>query len=116
MIKKKTINIPIFFGKLVITITDDITIYNKKFNIEASNNYEAYAFDYTSKKDDKEYNMVFRNKRVRASVIAHEAVHVVNMISKHVGLYHDNENDECQAYLTGWIVDQVNEFFYKNNL
>jgi hypothetical protein len=39
--------------------------------------------------------------------IAHEAFHVSSFIMKRVGINPDVNNDEAQAYLLSWIVEQV---------
>lgn len=41
------------------------------------------------------------------NTITHETCHVVNMIFKKIGIYLDEENDEAQAYASGWIAGEV---------
>lgn len=46
------------------------------------------------------------------SVIAHEALHVTNMILSSASIQIDiNSNDEAQAYLLGWIVKKILETY-----
>jgi len=39
--------------------------------------------------------------------IAHEALHATNRILYHVGVDPDHNNDEAQAYLLSYIVDEI---------
>lgn len=41
--------------------------------------------------------------RLDIGVLAHEIVHIVNIIFNARGLKLDSNNDEFQAYLTGWL-------------
>ena len=41
--------------------------------------------------------------------VAHEVVHGVNFVFKHVGVKLDTDNDEHQAYMTGYLVENVME-------
>lgn len=41
------------------------------------------------------------------NTIAHEAIHIKNAVMKHSGIKHDFDNDEPEAYLTGWISEQI---------
>lgn len=51
--------------------------------------------------------VTFHKKHFEPDTVAHEAVHVVNMIYDYSGIRHDPKNDEPQAYLTGWIVGEI---------
>ena len=44
------------------------------------------------------------------SLIAHESVHLVNHLFEDWGIKLDLDNDEPQAYLTGWFVEQIDKF------
>lgn len=44
-----------------------------------------------------------------AGLLAHEALHAVVEICKHVGVEFDHDNHETQAYLLGWVVDRLVE-------
>ncbi len=50
---------------------------------------------------------VFDKKQLSVDIVAHEAVHILNMIYTYSGVDHDPENDEPQAYLMGWIVGEI---------
>lgn len=53
-----------------------------------------------------------------AAIAAHEAVHVVNHVMENSHVQQDSENDELQAYLTGYITEcalkVISEFFAQN--
>jgi hypothetical protein len=54
---------------------------------------------------------VFDNNVENTSItIVHETVHLVNMIFQHTGIRPDLNNDELQAYLTGFIFDKINKY------
>lgn len=107
MIKIKEVIIPIYFGTLVIIVTDNWeevnTIYDKT-DIDGAL-YEGVFFEVKNK---DEY--VVAIKRTDWSVIAHEAVHVVNAIFLNCGVILNRKNDEPQAYLTGWVVNEIDKF------
>jgi len=103
---KKTVRIPIYFGKLVIIVTDDFKDVNKAYKRDIDENgYSAVVFE---EKEQDEY--VVALKKVEWSVIAHEVVHLVNYIYLRCGIELDRENDEPQAYLTGWIINEIDKF------
>lgn len=119
--KKKTIKIPIFFGEFMILLDQDPEdwknvngIYQHRMNWDrpADKQDEAFVFDYKQNGYSK-YVVCFKNKP-KSSVIAHESVHLVNKLFKDRGLQLDIENDETQAYLTGWFVEQIDNFFKTN--
>lgn len=51
--------------------------------------------------------VVFDTRDLEIDTIAHEAIHIKNMVYSHSGIKHDLANDEPEAYLTGWIVGQI---------
>lgn len=106
----KTIKIPIYFGKLNIILTKDFKDVNKKFNKNIENNKVAAV---TFAEVDKD-NYFIVIKDIEWSVIAHEAVHIVNYIFLGTGVLLDRQNDESQAYLTGWVVHEVEKFLKEN--
>lgn len=42
-------------------------------------------------------------------VLAHEIVHIVNLIFRTKGIQLDLNNDEPQAYLTGWLTQELHQ-------
>lgn len=41
------------------------------------------------------------------NTICHEVVHIKNRINDHAGIDHDPDNDEPEAYLSGWLAEQI---------
>ena len=46
------------------------------------------------------------------SVLAHEIVHLINIIYRQKGIKLDTENDEWQAYLTSWLFKNLYQGIY----
>lgn len=103
----REVPIPIYFGTLVIIFTDELERLNSMYGTKIKeDDYDAVVFI-----DKPESNkVVVAIKKKDWSVIAHETVHVVNAIflSCHIEL--DRHNDEPQAYLTGWVVSEIDKF------
>ena len=102
--KQKTIKIPIYFGKLVLIKTKDLSKLNKIYRTDISDKqYDAVFF-----KVKEKYVIALKNEC--HSVIAHEVVHFVNSLfnARHIEL--DKNNDEPQAYLTGWAINEIYKF------
>lgn len=49
-------------------------------------------------------------KGLDESIVAHEAVHIKNYIFDRAGVVNCRENDEPEAYLVQWIVEQITLF------
>ena len=113
--RKKVIKIPIYFGNLVMLQTNKFQKVNKSYNSnftkEDNDIYDAVVFK-DSKKHINQYVIVVR-KNPSYSVIAHETVHLVNAIFKDHGIELSLDNDEPQAYLTGWLFEKIDEVLNK---
>lgn len=58
--------------------------------------------------DDNCLVVVFDAKEaINANTICHEVVHVKNRIYHHAGTSNDPDNDEPEAYLSGWLAEQI---------
>lgn len=110
--RKLTIDIPIYGGKLIVIVSKDITLIAKKYKltVEASN-FGAFTFKDTSKY--RNYIIVLEDDW-RANVV-HELVHVVNHIYLDCAMQLDRHNDEPQAYLMGWLFDKIDKFLKEKN-
>lgn len=104
--KSRTIDIPIYFGKLTMLLVDDFSELDQSHDIKIKDElYDAVFFEL---KDNDEYIVAI--KKVDLSIVAHEIVHIVNAIFLSCGIELDRRNDEPQAYLTGWIFKQIYNF------
>jgi len=113
MITKK-ISIPIYFGYLIIVKYEDEEEFGKKYNVDVKNCEAIVLANRTNRRGVSEYLVGLNgNYRTKGSVIAHEAVHLCNNIFKDRGLMLDVTNDEAQAYLTGWLFEQIDDFLIK---
>ncbi len=106
----KKIQIPIYFGFLHVVISKDFEKACKKLKVDIKGNdincWGAFCNKYTSKNGILHYR-VFLKPKASETIIAHETVHLVNMIFDDRHMQLDVLNDEAQAYLTGWITKQV---------
>ena len=103
----REVPIPIYFGTLVIIFTDELERLNLvyKTNIK-EDDYDAVVF--LDKPDSDKVIVAIKKKEW--SIIAHETVHVVNAIFLNCNIQLDRNNDEPQAYLTGWVINEIDQF------
>lgn len=107
--KTTKIKIPIYFGKLVILRAKNFKEIESKFGFDSTNSYASFTFKRVKKNGAARYYIALK-KNTSNSVIAHEVVHLVNYIFDHNGIELDLKNDEAQAYLTGWIFEQISKY------
>jgi hypothetical protein len=111
--KIKKVQIPIYFGTLIIIISEDYKEVASKYRLDLDVNcHGAFCWDKTSKDGYAEYYICI-DKDVSNHLIAHEVVHLVNFIFKRIGVKLDIDNDEPQAYLTGWLFSQIEKTLFK---
>lgn len=104
--KIKKHKVPLYFEKIRIVVTNNPAKLLKKENIKYDFDVNIYeAFVQLNKKD----TTLYIRPKAKPSIIAHEAVHIVNEIFKRVQIRPDLDNDEPQAYLMGWIVDKIHK-------
>lgn len=104
--KLKTIKIPIYCGKLTIIIDKDLSYVEEKYKTGSLNNFGAVTL-----KDESKYrNYIVAFEYSTGSIISHEIVHIINYIYLDCGIELDRINDENQAYLTGWLFDEIEKF------
>lgn len=108
--RNKKVKIPIFSGDLLIHETEDWSIINKRYGLDLDIRTYAIVFPHTTKNGYTQYVVAFR-ERPPNKIIAHESVHLVNVVFKTIGAQLDITNDEAQAYFTEWIFEQIELFF-----
>lgn len=113
--RKKEVKIPLYFGKLIII--HDIGLKNIKdvYGIDVDGTFNAIAFNRVTKQGLRQYAVAFGSQVPNVGTIAHEVVHIVNQIFIDVNIRLDLFNDEAQAYLTGWISNQIANFIYQKD-
>lgn len=113
--RSQKIKIPIYGGELIIACCDNWVILNQSFFTDILDQYtwdescDGYVFD-----DSNRFFAVFKNEP-SGSVIAHEVVHLVNLLFIDRSIPLDIHNDEHQAYLTEWFFKQIENFFKDEN-
>lgn len=107
--RKKVIPIPIYQSELVIIQDKNWKRVKKKYNLNVSKRFGAFVFRHMKKSGRMQY-IVCLDMNPSNSLIAHESVHLVNHLFEDWGIKLDLDNDEPQAYLTGWFVEQINKF------
>lgn len=108
--KQHILKIPIYYETLQISVTEDFNEAVKKNHKGIDfkkygdlNRYGALVWD-----ESKDIEL-YITPDADASIIAHETVHIVNEVFKRTGMKLDYDNDEAQAYLTGWIVKEIHK-------
>lgn len=108
--RTKRIEIPIYYGYLIIVVSDNFTAVAKKYKIQESvEHFGAFFYNFRNKNGIMEF-MVCVPENVSNHLIAHEVVHIVNGIFIEKGIQLDRHNDEPQAYLTAWIFNEIEKF------
>jgi hypothetical protein len=107
--RKTTIDIPIYGVKLTIILDDDFSYVEKKYNLEP---LKGRAVTITNSNIHRHIIVAFVDKKYVSS-IAHEVVHIKNYICLWCGAELDRENDEYEAYLSGYLFEQIYEFINK---
>lgn len=109
--KRKRIKIPIYFGLLEIVVCTNLKealIKNKEplngFNPE---NYEAFVWDDLS--SGIAVYKIYIKPTASHKTVAHESIHIVNLLFNNIGAKPYLNNDEPQAYLLGWVVEQIHK-------
>lgn len=113
----KTIDIPIYYFKLKILVSDDpIEVRKVIKNFRRGNVFAHTAYNEESSTVCIVINPKYKHDVVTHGVIAHEAVHAAGFVLKDRGIQADFDNDEPHTYLTEWICNQIYKFLDKNKL
>ena len=112
----KKVKIPIYEQTLYVSITEDYSKDKEEYECIWRPRKEDFS-GYTSGLNNQ-YLIILNKKYLKeelhvVSTISHEAFHVTNILFKRIGAVPDMDNDEHQAYLLSWIVEQVYKI-YKN--
>lgn len=107
------IEIPIYYGYLVIIVSDNYNEVAKKYGIKENVDlFGAFVWTMRNKRGIADF-LVCVDEKVSNHLIAHEVVHLVNAIFLEKGIELDRHNDEPQAYLTGWLFREIEKFVDK---
>jgi len=99
------------YGDLIkIRISKDFSkeSYLQKY-VEGWQNANAIVFELPKKEGIEVWfeDSYFDNIPFLCSVVAHECVHIVSKIYGKRYIKYDTDNDEPQAYLTSWLVENI---------
>jgi len=111
----KTVKIPIYHGQLTVCIYEndkDIEELKLKYDISELCNYAAIYFPLHNSNGFTRYFILFSNE-CKYSDVVHECVHLTNGLFLDRGIILDPNNDEPQAYFTGWAFNQCIGLFKK---
>ena len=100
MITKKVINIPIFRLKLKIIIVDEL---NEALGIEP--NIDTEADSCVIDHNNGTATIIIASNDM--SIIAHECLHIKNIVWNRIGYSPQALNDEVDAYLLDYIITEV---------
>ena len=106
--KRKTINIPIFHGQLILLQYDDNSELDSKYGINSEYGYDAIAFSDHATNGYTKYVLAMR--KITIPKIAHESLHIVQMIMRDRGMECTGV-DETESYLLQWVVYNACKFF-----
>lgn len=112
MTKETPIKIPIYTGWLSVVISDDFEYVCKKYNVDMDAAYSG-AFVWTQENGRVTNFCIALKPNASNKYIAHECVHLCNNIFNIHDIKPDAHNDEPQAYLTGWLFEQVEKVLIK---
>lgn len=105
--RKKTIKIEIYCCKLTIILDKDLRYVQKRYKTAPLEDFGAVTLKDESKY--RHYIVAFTDSN-HLSNIAHEIVHIKNYIYLDCAMELDRHNDEPEAYLIGWLFDQIYMF------
>lgn len=109
--KKHKVEIPIYFGDLIIVRTSDFAPIIKLHALEPDTKKDdAFTFRDERNEGYTKYVVVF-GENPDHDTIAHEALHIVNMVFHDRGVKADCSNDENQCLFLGWVVAQIYKAF-----
>lgn len=112
---KKAIKIPMYGGYFLIIFSNDgeriaktvscndllVYIYAHSFNNFIYNGRESFAVA---------FNFWDPKSKISIGTITHEVTHAGNSVLQAREIVPDYDNDEAEAYLKGWMGDEVEKF------
>lgn len=105
---------PIYGTRIVVIQTDSKERAEKKYGLDFEGAYlHAHSFWYKIIERKVDYQcvfIVFRAWGIEKGIVAHEAFHATSFILDEMGIHADHNNDEAQAYLLGYLVDELHAF------
>lgn len=106
----KKLPIPIYRGNLFIHIGRPSDLLQKKHSLEIAPDHIAAVHEL-----DEGILVWFEQKEFNAAIVAHESIHIKNIVFEQVGAKHDFQNDEHEAYFVEFLVEEIEKVYKKYN-
>ena len=108
MITKNKFKVPIYEYTVEVELFDDIKEVREKYPESFESSTLGCTLEYPSAK----CTVIVPVNNI--SVIIHELEHVKNLIWKHIGYNSQNDNDEPDAYILGYLMEKIEKFIKKH--
>ena len=108
MNKSIKIKIPLYSGVWEIIFCDKLKVIEDKYELTSTKGCDAIMVSIKNK-----LITGFEIKHVNAGIVAHECTHLINRIFDDHCVELDLVNDEHQAYMMKWAVNNVHKFYKK---
>lgn len=95
-------DLPIYYGTVAICIGKNHKKVAKEYNFKIDKNIEAFTY-----RVEPHNYVIGVKKNVELYNIVHEVVHLVNFIYEDHNIKLSKSNDEHQAYLTGYLFNEI---------
>lgn len=110
----KKVKVPIYGLNIHICATEDVADNIYGSGVHRSSNMGQVVQIENTKTGEMLILISFKDiDCFNADTISHESVHAAWKVLEIVGIKVDHENHEALAYLTGWISNEINKFYYK---
>lgn len=126
MIYKKIVDIPLYNGKLMILLVDNLEDIQKHTEIPERLQYgwedpkRIYAHHvFGQRKGHECYHIILNpnhDVKLTPGAISHECLHFVTLLCRERGIHLDHDNDEPMTYLLEWAVNTVHGFLKKKKI
>ena len=124
MNKSKAIQVPLYNYYFKIIVSDDIEELKKDKDVgnvyKKDDMHFAQTIDYSTLINKINQDCIFivlnpkhPTSKLTHGIIAHECLHCVNMLMDSRGHKADRNNDEPDAYLLAWFVDETYKYLNK---
>ena len=116
------IGIPIYKGLFVLILNPSHEEVQEVIPEFSDNDVVfAHSWRYRWGKDGKEgFIMILSTQcplaKLDHGTIAHEAIHIKNMVFELRGIHLDPDNDEAEAYFVGWLITEIYKVLEENKI
>lgn len=111
--------IPLYRGYLIVIISNDTEKLEDRLPGHEFNHVYAHTI-FDNHKGFQGFHIILNldhpKRPITVGTIAHEALHVTDMVMHERGVIADHVNDEPSAYLIDWVTDRVCEVLDKNKV